>query len=216
MAARVISYVPALHAIVVPHNSQTGDPLDRSWISTMCLANSARRRRQLTPIRNVDDRQLDGECRPLALSRALDADCSAVELDEMARDRKTQPKARLRARGDGRRLSKAVEDAWQECSRNTDAGIGDDDLCGRRHAAKDDRYTSPRRGVLHRVRYEIGDDLTAAIGVTANESNRRIDPQPKLDAFAVSRQTESLDGCLDFLGKIDASDVEHQLPGDNA
>src|SRR5207237_7752716 len=101
-------------------------------------------------------------------------------------------------------------------SRNTNAGIGDDDLSCCRHAAKDDTYTFLRRGVLHRVRYEIGDDLTAAIGVTANESNRRIGRQPNLDAFAVSRRTESLDGCLDFLGKIDASDVEHQLPGDNA
>src|SRR5437870_3087794 len=112
----------------------------------------------------------------------------------MARDRKTQPKARLRARGDGRCLNKAVEDAWQECSRNTDTAIGNDDLCVRRYAADNDSHTSPRRGVLQRVRYEIGDDLTAAIGVTDNEANRRIDRQPKLDSFAVSCRTEGLDG----------------------
>src|SRR6185503_8241940 len=75
-----------------------------------------------------DGRELDGERRPLVLSRATDRDRSAVQLGQVARDGQPDAETPLRARRGAVGLAEPLEDVLEELGTDPAPGVGDANL----------------------------------------------------------------------------------------
>jgi hypothetical protein len=86
-------------------------------------------------------------------------DGSGVELDQMARDRQTEPEASMRARARTVRLREAVEHRAQEVCVDASTVVGDRQRHVSARFRNGDTDATTRRRKLDRVRQQVPDNL---------------------------------------------------------
>ncbi len=129
---------------------------------------SERLRRLLGALRLLSQGHLEPE-RAARARLALHPYLAAHELDELARDRKPQPRAAILARGGGVGLGEGLEEARLLLFSHADARVPDLEAYGYRvspvpgeRGPQDDLSLF---GELHGVTYQVGEDLPEAPGV---------------------------------------------------
>jgi phage shock protein A len=114
------------------------------------------------------------EC-ALTRARTLRADASAVQLDEVLRDRHAQSQPGLASRRRAVSLPEAFEDVGQKLRRDTLSRVAHGDLDARIHARQTNLHAAAPRSELDRVRQQIPHHLLQAFGVAGDGTRLRVE-----------------------------------------
>ena len=146
-------------------------------------------------------RQLDAECRTLAVAVAGDGNRSAVQFHDLLGDGQAEPEPAMRARGAHLRLAESVEHMRQEFALDADAGVGHFDGHHGAVAARGHGDAAALRRELHGVAQQIPDHLLQAAGIGANHAEIAGDARAQPDAARGRHGFDGLDGALDDIGE---------------
>src|SRR5207247_2379650 len=136
-------------------------------------------------------------CRAAALTLALRAHGTTVQLDEMAHDREAEAEAAVATRARALRLAKAIEDVRQELRTDAGARVRHDDACLARPGFEHHVDATARWRELDRVRQEVPDDLLEAVRIDRGGHGRSRQARIEHDLLAVGGRAHAVDGALD-------------------
>ena len=158
------------------------------------------------------------DCKNCALpeSVARRANRSAVQLNQMSRNRKSQTETALFPRYRPLRLPEAIEHVRKKLRRDSVTSIADRQSCSRFYTGQIDTDTTVTRCELDRVREQVPDYLSQPVWIAFHQTLCRHKTRLQFHAFDVSGWTQCIEGSVDYRAEVEWMQVEPEVAGNDS